>query len=462
MFKIFYFFTALIVFLFKPEKYSIFSYDYNFFISLIYFSLISVFLLEQRLRDKNWLRFDLIFLIGYSIVHFQIPFLASIGIEPSRPYFVWLNKDVVNYATWMSTVAISLWILGYSLLSGKKAIYSNQSESFIINYRLLDNLLLVFFVGFLITVGRSFLTGAYNVESWGVGATYFLLLLEILIYLRILYFFRDLPKESSYNYIFKKILLNRIFFIILIAYTLLFFLSGSRGELIRILLIIAFAYSIYIKSISFKFILVSILIGSFILTLMGLGRSRDTVDFGNQSLLERGYTNYKDTDKQSNFTEELATSIRIQYRAIDIVPYSYPYMYGYTYIGTLSGVIPFASSFIINFLNIPDCYKGSASFFTCVGQGNNITYGEGSEILADLYINFGLYGTFFIMFWFGCLVSKINNNIKKKKFTYILIYSILLITALAMSRGTVLYAYKDIVYILFFHFLFSGKFKLAK
>ncbi|MDM1344687.1 oligosaccharide repeat unit polymerase [Acinetobacter pseudolwoffii] len=461
MFQVFYFFSALIIFVLKPELYSEFSFNYNFFLGLTYLVLISVFLLDQRLKNKNWLRFDLIFLIGYTIVHFQIPFLASIGVEPTRPDFVWLNKDVVNYATWMSLVAINFWILGFTFFLNRKKL-EIKNQDFIINYNLFDIILLIFFIGFLSTVGRNFLSGAYNVNNWGGGATYFLLVLEVLLYLRVLYFFKALKSNRSIVSIFRELLKYKIFLYVILCFTVLFFLTGSRGEVLRILLVIAFAYSIYVKKISFKFILISIIIGSFIFTIMGLGRGRDAAQLGDQNLLQRGYTVLQETDKRSNFTDELATSVRIQYRAIDTVPLSHSYLYGVTYIGTLVGVVPFASGFIVDSLNIPYCYQGSARFFTCLGQGNNITYGEGSEVLADLYVNFGLYGTFFFMFLFGALSGKSTTGVNQKNFNYIVIYTVLLITALSINRGNILYIYKDIFYMLLFHYFFSGKLKLRK
>lgn len=456
MFNVIYLFSAILVFILVPDKYSTFNESYNLFLSLIYIFLFFLFLFQQRLTDRNWLRFDVVFLIGYTIVHFQIPFLASIGIEPSRPNFVWINKDVVNYATWMSTVAISLWMLGYSCIVNKNARY-HEPQNFIVNYNLLDLLLLVSFSGFILTVGNNFLRGAYNVDSWGTAATYFLLILEILLYLKILYFFKELQKELSFKKILKKFLSNKLFIFILFTYILLFFLSGSRGEILRIFLLIGFAYSLYIKKISFKFVIVAIILGSFVFTLMGLGRGREVADLSNKNLITRGYENLKESDKTGNFTEELATSVRIQYRAIDTVPQNHPYLYGLTYIGTISGAVPFASGFVIKNLNIPTCYTGSASFFTCIGQGTNITYGEGSEILSDIYINFSLFGVFLTMFLFGAFTSKAKNEVLKGSFNYILVYSIMLITALAMNRGTILYAFKDIIYILFMHWLLSKK-----
>ncbi|WP_180103136.1 O-antigen polymerase [Acinetobacter sp. YH12126] len=458
MFRLFYFFSIIILFIIKPDKYSAFDYEYNFILGIYYSVIFLAFLLEQRLKDSNWLRFDVIFLLGYTIVHFQIPFLASLGIEPSNPSFVWLNKEVVNYSTWMSTLSIVIWIFAYSLIS-KRVILKNESDYLTINYKLYDNILIFVFVGFILTVGNNFLKGAYDVNSWGGGATYFLLILKVMIYLRIIYFFQDINKNISFKEILRKIISNKLFVTVLSAYTLLFFFTGSRGEVLRIALILAFSYSIFIKKISFKFILLSIVIGSIIFTLMGLGRGRDANELSDQNILQRGYAELKEKDTNINFTEELAYSVRIQYRAVDVVPDSHPYLYGVIYLPTIVSAIPFASGFFVKNFDIPDAYLDSANFFTYLGQGNNVTYGEGSEILADIYINFGLYGVFFIMFLFGAISAKVSNEAKNKRINYLLIYSILLMSAIAINRGTIFYFYKDIVYILFLHYFFSGKIK---
>src|SRR5690606_11228128 len=93
---------VLLLFLF-PDRFSLFDEQYNFVISIIYAITLLFYLMQQKTHSSNWLRFDVIFLVGYTIVHFQIPFLASLGIEPERPDFIWINKQVVNFATWMST-----------------------------------------------------------------------------------------------------------------------------------------------------------------------------------------------------------------------------------------------------------------------------------------------------------------------------------------------------------------------
>ena len=454
--KIFYCFMFLILLILKPGKFEYFSSFYNFSVSLILFLLVVFFLLWHRRFDKNWLRFDVLFLIGYTIVHIQIPFLASVGIEPIRPYFVWINKDVVNYATWMSVVAINLWMLGYSVyLKKPKAVTSKEYKIVSKSYSIIDTIILISFIGFLSTAGSVLLSGVYDLDSWGAQAVYFLLVLSTLIYLRIVYFFSELKPDTSYRQIIKKAFNNKIFIFVLFVYLGMFFLVGDRGEVLKIVLMIAFSYSAFVKSISFKSILLSVVIGSFLFTIIGLGRINDLSENDNRNILERGYSALNDREDKPNFTNELASSVRIQYRALDTVPLREPYLDGRTYLVGLFSVIPFASGFIVDTFEIDRQYLSSSNYFTYLGQGLNPTYGEGSEILGDIYINFGIYGVFIIMFLFGLMSGKFYHESKQFKMIYILLYSILLIAAIRLNRASLFELYKIFFYIIIFHFIFK-------
>lgn len=461
MASFFYFFITLITLVLKPEKYSIFDHQYNFALGLIYFVLIIAFFTQQRIKNKNWLRFDVLFLIGYTIVHFQIPFLASVGIEPSKPAHIWLNKEVVNYATWLSLLAISLWMFAYSLI--KQPIAQKiPAITYGVNTFILDSLLILLFLGFIVSVGKNFLDGAYDVNSWGEAATYFLMVLKSLVYLRIIYFFMSYEGKKSYIGILKHAFRNKIFVSVLATYFLLFFATGSRGEILKVMLVAAFAYSVYIRPVSFKFILISILIGAFIFTIMGMGRGRLASELADQGLLQRGYANFVEMEEKKLPTEELASSVRLLYRTIDMIPNQHDYLYGIPYFITVAGVMPFSSRLIITTFDIPYQYQVTSRLFTYLGQGNNRTYGEGSEILADMYANFGLFGVLFLMFLFGLFSSMAAKKSKEGSFNYMLVYVVLVITALSMNRGTIFYAYKEIFYMLVLHAMFSRKIKWGK
>jgi oligosaccharide repeat unit polymerase len=232
-------------------------------------------------------------------------------------------------------------------------------------------------------------------------------------------------------------------------------MTGDRGPVLQVALIVGGSYALYIRPISFKRLMFFIFLGAFVFAILRFGRGRDAGEFNDGNIFQRGYASYSESEQGVNVTDELATSVRIQYRALDVVPHKHPYLYGLTFATVGVGIIPFAGSTVISIFEIPKMYAGSAMFFTIIGQGPNPTYGEGSEILGDIYINFGLYGTFIIMFFFGLFSAKIYQRANRLEFSYVLIFLGLLISAITINRGMLFTPLKDIVYLLFFNFLFT-------
>lgn len=416
------------------------------------------YFITQRKFRENWVRFDVLFIIGYTIVHFQIPFLASIGVEPSNPNFIWINIDVVNFATWMSTVSITFWLFGYSFLQRKnKVILSKWDIANVkVNYMIYDTLLLIIFILFLSTVGGALFAGTYEgTSNWGVGSVYAFLILQNLLYLRVIYFFKDLPKNMPLKRVFLNLLNNKIFSIIAIMYIFLFLIQGDRGPVLQILLIIAGSYVIFVKPISFFKLLSFVIVGAFLFTIISLGRGSDASKFDEGNIFQRGLSSYNDISDDTNITDELASSVRIQYTALNIVPEIHPYLYGQIFLFNIVGVIPFMSSTLIHVFNIPEMYLSSAKFFTIMELGPNPEYGVGSELLADIFINFGLFGTFIIMFLFGWFVNNSFNKAYLLNMTYIIIYLSLFCYSIYFNRSELLTPLKSMCYMLFFNFLFT-------
>ncbi|HNP66998.1 MAG TPA: O-antigen polysaccharide polymerase Wzy [Aequorivita sp.] len=435
--------------LYKPGLNESFDGLQNFALSIFAIINVLIFWNTSIKITKSWVNYNTLFLLGFLIVHFQIPFLASIGIEPIRPSFIWINKSVVNYAVWLSVLALLLWILG-SLLYYNKARKRNVQKVAIYNIdtKKIDALLTVFLILFILLVGQKFLRGSYDGgRNWGAGANYAYLILRILILLRILYFFINTSHlKLSIKKIIRLIFRNKIFVIILIIYFLIFLLSGDRGPILEILILCAVSYSLYQKKISFGFFVTALVIGGFLLTIIGLGRSRDSSE-QNQNLFTQGYEKLINSDKAFNPTNELASSNRILFRAIDVVPDKHPYLYGTTFVTEIIGVFPFGANAFLTITQLPEMYISSSYFFTILGQGQFYTYGEGSEILGDIYINFGFYGVLILMFGLGYFIAFITTNaLYTYNHRYILIYVILTIGALYLNRSNYLEPFKLIVY----------------
>ncbi|WP_242927537.1 hypothetical protein [Pontibacter vulgaris] len=441
--------SLIVVLYLTPGRNEVFNEEKVGFLSIICVVNVFWFFYTTRKYYKTWVRFDVLFLIGFLIVHFQIPFLASLGIEPEKPSFIWVNKHVVNFATWLSSILLLLWLIGYNLFLRRFNIII-KSKDFYVKTKAIDAMLWVLMIFFIGLVGKDFLSGSYSgTENWGAGATYIFLFLRIILYLRIIYFFINskgikLNKQNIVSILFY----NKTLLILLFVYCLMFLKAGDRGPLMELVLLILGGYSIYQKHVSFGFLISLILIGSILFTIIREGRTRDASQ-RSTNILSEGFKNLQDNEKDFNPTDELASSVRILYSALDIVPEKHPYLNGATIVSDLVGVVPFGSSAYISLTNLPIIYLSSSYFFTIQSQGVFFQYGEGSEIIADLYINVGIVGTAFIMIVFGYFISFLTfNALYNKKHRVVVVYLILITVALYLNRSNILTPLKAIVWTL--------------
>lgn len=441
--------TTIAVTFFVPTLKEQMDTTKNFGFAVISFISIFFYLFSFRKVYSSWVRFETLFLLGFVIVHFQIPYLFSIGIQPSKPDFIWLNTEVVNYATWLSSLAIHLWMIGSTLgftFQSKKNRQKREIAN-IFNIRRLDFILLFSFIAFFALAGGSILQGAHDgMGSWGEGASYFMIVLRVSFYFRIYVFFRTLKKINFLQIIKGNLILLSTLFI----YLLLFLLAGDRGPIMQIAIIIAVCYGIFIKKITLFRLMLFISVGALFFSIIGLGRS---VEEGN--LFDNGFNRYQESEAYA--TEELASSVRIMYRALTYFPDSFDYLYGLQFLLGLLGIIPFLSGFVIDYFQIPPTLTASSRFFTFLGQGNNVTYGEGTEILSDIFINFGLIGVFIIMFLYGYGTSIITYKaLKNRSDMFFLILLVIASTAIVINRAQFLTPLKDILYILVLFYFVKG------
>ena len=441
--------SILLILFTMPDRESVFDSSHIIYCTIIIFVNSFLFISSVSKSFSSWLRFDSLFILGFLIVHFQIPFLASFGIEPERANWIWVNKLVVNYVVWMSSLAILLWLIGFNLylcFSRKKDL----KHSYFVDFKKLDFIILILFLIFISLVGKDFLGGSYSgTSNWGGGATYLFSILRILLYLRLIYFFiNNQDIEISWRNSLNILIKNKIFFFVAVSLLLIFLAAGDRGLIMQMGLISLGGYSIFQKKISIKHFCIIAILGSTLFTVMKFGRTREATNRDSNIVLE-GFQNFNESDEPFNPTGELANSIRILNRAIDVVPEEHPYLYGTTIFSNALGVIPFASSTYIELTNLPLMYTSSTYFFTIIAKGNFFESGEGSEIIADLYINFGIYGMFLIILFFGYFVGFVSFDVfNNKSHTLIIIFLFLLASSIYLNRAPFLEPLKNIVWAL--------------
>jgi|UPI000645F2D1 oligosaccharide repeat unit polymerase len=386
--------------------------------------------------------------------------MYSLGIRNFITDFAILDQFLMNFLTWFSGICILLWMIGHILgllfiKNKNKNISKSNNNKFIIKKTLSDVILLILFLGFVIIAGKPLLSGMYDGgKNWGDNATYFFLLLRSFLIVRIFYFFYSLKNDNKSS-IYKNIFNNKILVSITVLYIFLFFIGGQRSTILELLILIVSCYSIYIKKINFVLVLVGITIGGFVFTLLGMGRTGDSNDLtGN--IVERGLNKANSSDEFILPTDELAGSNKVSYLALDYFPDRIDFMNGKILLLDIVGVIPFGSRLLGD--NLSEVETTSPVLFTYLDQGKYSSYGTGSDVVSDIYINFGVYGTIVVFFFFGFCIALVQYKFNIEKDFYWSIVSVtIIISAIFINRAQLLSPLKDIFYALIFARLFFKK-----
>lgn len=459
--------VLLIFILGMPNIYEAQSNIFNITYSILIFACVIIYLISSTQLYKNSVKYDLFFLIGFCIVHFQTPIIFSLGFTNLYTDFVILNKNLMNYLTWFSGVSILFWMIGsqlvsFYLFSRKLKPQMREIKQVIIRQPIADFFLILVFFGFLIIAGKPLLSGVYDGgQSWGSNATYFYMLLRAFLIVRIFYFFYKNNGVSSIKVLFFSFLKEKTLFFITVSYILLFFIGGQRSSILELLILIVCGFSVYIKKIPFLVVFIGLIIGGFIFTLLGMGRTADSMELKG-SIISRGLENFENKKESISFpTDELSGSNKITYIAFEYFPTQIDYLYGKTMLVDILGVIPFSGKLLLGDSRALD--STSTLLFTYLDQGTHSSYGAGSEVLADVYINWGIIGTFIVFFIFGGFISFLQFKFHvTKEFYWSLIAAAIIISALFINRAQLLSPLKDVFYTLIFVKLFFKEINLKK
>jgi|GEM_PF-3109638 len=386
------------------------------------FCIISFFWVRnerQREIKSQYVRMSVIFVISFSIVHFQAYVDYIFGFLDSDNYFVWIDRSVVNKSVVISSIAIISYFLGYSLRGVNTSSTTSkgvQQTIVVVNYRILEYLSLLFFLYFLINIDSSFLQssnyGDRSIESkGGYGPLFF----ESSVFAIIVLNIRNLLVLKQTNItILKYIKSYGFIFYVLILYLGLVMMSGDRGPLIYLILGFVFGY-IFVTSRKFSLptIVFSIAVLATFITLLGVIRGLNEEGTFTDKITQ-AITN-PDLKKSRvypssiiNNTKELAASVRTVHLAVANVPGKYDYFFGLFLAQNVSVIFPGFNSLMNEFFSIPRPLFTSARFFTFLDMGLFPSYGVGTSCVADVFIDFGVIGTVIIFGFFGLFTRRME------------------------------------------------------
>jgi len=456
--SIFYILLLLIAILNRPDQTGFVSIDILISYLVLYLMGLGIHFYNRR-KLKNWSRPEFFFLLGFTIVHIQWPIIVALGGNLEILTFYNVDFYHMNYGTWLALVGGLAWMYGFNFKYGKRKKLTQINERVKFNYtQLLVFCILSFFL-FLIFVDTSFYTGGvYTGEGGshhGTGVSaYFQMLFTITILILSVFVITESRTRKYKNPIFWLLRLNKKYLVLVGLYVLIFLSIGDRGGVLQLLIAMSILFGYFVRAISLKKIILLFFCGGILFTIIGLGRSTN-------NMFESGFDKLEKSEAPYLVTMQLSNSARVLYSAVENVPDKHGYFHGKLFIGNLLGVIPFAQSIYLKLSGIPEYELSSASYLTYIKYGKNPHTGEGTTIIADIYMNFGSSGVILLMFFLGKIFQVIQYELQLGSNINLIIIAVIVgSAAFYMGRANLLYPLKSIVWSLPIVFFFVKKLKI--
>lgn len=405
----------ILAYIFAPTA---MSQDYFFWVILVIVFCLALFFGlpdNDMLLHNRILKHSNLLILSIVIVNFQYPIDYVLGNSLPSDSFIWVNETIVPKSLILSSIGLLSFLIGYLLFSSlaKKGLDRKLTEP-IYTFFILKIFALLSLITYFYTANPLYLGGGYGIVELGAGATYASLIFYACIIAIVVQCSRNIALSNSNNdsisllSFLKKIGYSTL--ILILIYLLSVVVSGDRGPLIIISLIILGGYlNVSGKRFSLPIIISLLLIASFSISLLGVARSFDR-DLSFKERIEIAYSRESDDTKKSisSSTQELATSINTLHYVVNYIPERHDYLLGKFQLNQLIYSVPFASGIYHSFWSEEDLkrYLGIATFITWIAQGDYPSYGNGASLIADFYVSAGLIGIVLGMLLTGFLIRK--------------------------------------------------------
>lgn len=412
---------SLLLFIGAPKN---FNFYFNVFCMMQY--LFASYFFVKVQNKKNYFDFDLLFLISYFFTMFFFP-VFMYGTDVEKLFFSFqynYNEEVISRATALSLLGAQAYMLGNLVVRKKRdMICSSQTGTLsffnIIPHNVLIILSVLFLLLFFKAAGPELFSHKYDGAIGGDAAsgalTYILLMFSVLL-------FSVLIIEYYNRYVCDEYLRKRFPFYLAIFFSVIFLLIGSRTLPLQIVLMIIGIYSTLIRPIDFKKMFLLILGGISVLTIFGILRTQGSGENSGGALL---------------LIQDLVLNNRNTFVALDYVDVN-GLSWGRTMIIPIMGVVPFLNSlfFAIFPISPESCASGLVITAISLNKDSDFEVGFGTNIIADIYMSFGVIGVILLMFVLGYIVKR---AMLKAVYGYniysLILYAILVSNAVFIVRG---------------------------
>jgi len=325
--------------------------------------------------------------------------IHEIGRLPNSNY-----ANYVNNALALITLGISAFALGFNLWNSVKSseLYNTSNR----DWRAIGFLL--FYLGFTLILlyamyyGREAFTGRYTgseVGNLAVRTTY--LLQGIFVKLGIVLIY--LTEHDRSRWIPR----SKVPSVIVLGILLMYLILGDRSEFANTAIVVLFAYSYSFKRITLPIIIAGIVGFIFLSSAVRVARIQDHRSI--EKIWEAITSGGEKVSVESGL-ENVSSSGLLTLTALATVPEKFDYFHGRLKLNELLGIIPFGRK-IITIKHDNKNEVSTSSWLTWYVLGPNSATGVGTNIVVDLYLDFGFVGVSVGMLMIGLIVGYVQKKI---------------------------------------------------
>lgn len=414
------------------------------YIALCIFLLGSFDVLKNEIKNKNYLTFNLIFLVAFFSVTYLFPIAildTELDVRQNQALFVDFNY--ITQAVSLSTVAICCYFIGYNYIKGKPWKGKVENVFMTSKYNQTATYINLFLAVSVVANALFYITqntGSINItESPFLNQIYVVSLAIVLVSSR--------SKKASgikFNFFLAR---NRLVLVASSLVMLIFLYVGDRGLPIQLMLCILAAYSFYYSKLKFSSLVALGLVG--ILVMFALRVTRNT----SESISRAGVS------AAANATQESLNGTSSVVLLADLYGASQELCLGYEYTTTV-GLSDPAQIITLPFTPIPKLptilnqllfhktpFEMSSGYILNQYMSRYSSSAFGSHCVIDIFMKWGIIGVVCFFLLFGCVIAYIENGSNRTMFCTVMLV-IINGFALYMPRDSIIDIIRPMFYVI--------------
>ena len=434
---------SIILYILAPEEY---DYVFCLYCAILYL-VVFIYSVKRDLSDKNYMSFNILFLLFLFITSFITPLFLRTSTIFSDIY--------INKGTALVTFAAAVYHMGWHRSFYSISSVDDESFVFPIRYRtksflnILCAVVILVFIILLFFFMRS-LAGQTN----DFDVVYFVVILHAFLTLTLIVnVISNSDKCGNFFSFFKEniyILVSTLFVIIS------FLFIGDRTTPIYLSLMTMGAYSLFVKRIKLPVVLIGFAIASLFMFTIGQTRLSSREGPGNISIMERTQSAVSGTSSVLDYFSDFTPASTSLYMSLSYVETNNKFFYPGKIIITILSPIPFLPSILSQAIfHVPNGELASGYLTTSLYNQKiqTINGGLGTHCVGDIYLSWGVLGVFFAFYLFGRLIG-VSQKHSKSNIYWAIVYISLLGNSVYLPRATLFDSYRLIVFQLFIIWLF--------